>query len=354
MAPVAHRADSREPVGPDGPEPAPARVSRLRGLRLPDELGILGALVTLVAIVSILEPRYFRLDNLIDVAGGATIYGIMALGMVFVLSLGEIDLSVGSGYFVVAVITSLLLNAEMNPWLAVLIGILAGGGLGAINAFVSLAMRVPVIIVTLGTLTAFRGLGLVISSNQQILVENGGSFFDFATTKLFGKVPVSILVFLVLAVALHVVLHRTRFGYRVQAVGSNPAAARLAGIATGRTRFTALVLMGLLVGVAGVLQVGSFQAVDSSVGVGYELLVISSVIIGGTSLFGGAGTIIGTVIGVLIIAVISSGVVFVGVPTSWSSVVTGVTIIIAVGADHLVRIRRARRALGAVAAAGAT
>ena len=151
-------------------------------------------------------------------------------------------------------------------------------------------------------------------------------------------------VFVLLAVVMHFVLHRTRFGYRVQAVGSNPEAAELAGISNAAVRLQTLVLMGAICGLSGAMYVGFRGAIDPNEGSDFVLAVIAAVIIGGTPLSGGAGTVIGAVIGMLIIQVISSGLIFFGIDATWSTFVTGAVIVLAVSLDQLVKYQRSRRA----------
>src|SRR6185437_12504696 len=166
------------------------------------------------------------------------------------------------------------------------------------------------------------------------------------SAKIFGVVPIVAIVFVSLAVILHFALHHTRFGYRVQAVGSNPEAARLAGIPNALVRLQTLVLMGAIAGLSGVLYVGFRGAIDPNEGSDFALVVIAAVIIGGTPLSGGYGTVIGAVIGMLIIQVISSGIIFFGIDATWSTFVTGAVIVLAVALDQLVKYQRSRHAAG--------
>nr|QMS47865.1 ribose ABC transport system, permease protein RbsC [uncultured bacterium] len=271
-------------------------------------------------------------------------FGIMALGMTFALSLGEIDISVGAIFYLVGVATSQLMVASVDPIVAALLGVVLGTVLGAANGAASLLLGVPLIIVSLGALPLYRGLGLILSNARDTVVTDTSSlFFEVTSHKLFGILPMPAVVFLVLVVVMHILLSRTHFGYRVQATGSNPKAARLAGIPVDRTRLQVSALLGASCGIAGVLFVGYFRAVDSSVGTGFELPVISAVVIGGTSILGGSGTILGTFIGVLIIAAISSGIVHLGVPSTYSGFVTGAVILVAIALDRIVRRRQAAR-----------
>jgi ribose transport system permease protein len=239
----------------------------------------------------------------------------------------------------------MLMVAGFNPWIAALAGIGFGAGLGLVNGILVVGLRLPAVIVTLGTYSMFQGLSLVANQGRAIVPSDTSSnYFSIVSTKLFGVLPVAALVFVVLAIVMHVVLHRTRFGYRVQAVGSNPEAARFAGIPTGRVRLQTLVMMGALCGLSGVMYVGFRGAIDPQEGSDFVLVVIAAVIIGGTPLSGGHGTIIGAAVGMMIIQVISSGLIFFGIDATWSTFVTGAVIVLAVSLDQLIKYQRQRRA----------
>jgi ribose transport system permease protein len=191
----------------------------------------------------------------------------------------------------------------------------------------------------------FQGLSLVINRGRAVVPpDQTSSYFTMISTKIFGVLPIPAAVFIILAVAMHFVLHRTRFGYRVQAVGSNPEAAALAGISNQTVRLQTLVLMGAICGLSGAMYVGFRGAIDPNEGSDFVLAVVAAVIIGGTPLSGGSGTVIGAVIGMLIIQVISSGLIFFGIDATWSTFVTGAVIVIAVSLDQLVKYQRLRRA----------
>jgi ribose transport system permease protein len=217
-----------------------------------------------------------------------------------------------------------------------------------VNGVLAVGLGLPVIIITLGTFSMFQGLALVVNESQAVVPEDTeSSFFTFASTKFFDDViPVVALVFAALAVLLHVVLHRTRFGYRVQAIGSNPEAARLTGIPTARTKVQALVMLGAICGLSGALFVGFRGAIDPQTGGTFMLTVIAAAIIGGTPLSGGSGTVIGALVGALIIATISSGIIFFGIEATWSTFVTGAVIVVAVALDQVIRRQRLKRVQG--------
>jgi ribose transport system permease protein len=313
--------------------------------RLPEELGVIVALGLLVGLVGAIKPTFVDPDNLLNLSASNAFVGILALGMVFLLAMREIDLSIGWMFNFSAVVAALAIRNGLDPFLAAGLGIAFGAVLGLFNGILAVGLRLPVLIVTLGTLSMYHGLSLVVNESRAVVPPRevrDGPFFNLFTTELFGTIPVVSVVFVVLAVVLHVVLHKTRFGYRTLAIGSNPEAARLAGVPIGRTKIQVLVLMGAVAGLSGVLFVGFRGAVDPNSGADFLLPVIAAVIIGGTPLAGGAGTIFGTLIGVLIIAVIGSGVVFLGIDAVWSTFVTGLVIVVAVGVDQLVRQRRKR------------
>jgi ribose transport system permease protein len=324
---------------------APARVALQksvgRAVLSLDELGVLIGLGVMVAVVSSFHSAFLSVPSLQNLAQQVPLYGVMALGMVFLLSMREIDLSVGSIYGVSIVETALLMQSGWNPWLAAVIGILIGLGLGAVNGLLANLIQIPTIIVTLGTLSAFRGLALILSSGRSIgELPRDSSFFTVLGGN-FLQLPVAFWVFVAVTAVLALVYHRTRYGYVIRAIGSNPSAARLAGVRIGYARFVTLVLMGGLAGLAGLLTLAFYQSADSSLGTGYELLVIASAIIGGTGLAGGRGSVVGAFLGAFMLGVISSALVQFRVSANWTGFVTGVVIIAAVGLDYVIRRRKA-------------
>jgi ribose transport system permease protein len=305
-----------------------------------DEFGVLAALTVMLLVIGLLRPRFVSPDSFVNLTQQVSLFGIMALGMVFLLAMREIDLSVGAIYGVTIVAAALLMQSGIDPWLAALAGFVIGIALGGVNAVLANLLQIPTIIVTLGTLSVFRGLALVLSNGRSIGdLPREHAFFTILGDQLFG-IPVAFWVFLSLTILLHVVLQSTRYGYLVRAIGSNEQAARLSGIRIPLVRQATLMLQGALCGIAGLLTLAFFQSADSTLGTGYELLVIASAIIGGTGLAGGRGTVVGAFFGALVLGVISSGLVQFGVAANWSTFVTGVVIIAAVALDYFIRRRR--------------
>src|SRR6478736_735023 len=206
-----------EPGTPDkrpstaGPAPA-GTTRRKRAWRLPDELGVIVALVVMIAFIGVARPRFLNPLNLLTLLGHTTFLGMLAIGMVFLLAIREIDLSVGWMFNLSAVATALLMVAGVDPWLAAFAGFLTGALLGFVNGLLATTLRLPAIIVTLGTFSMFQGLSLVVNHGRAVVpADQTSSFFAAASAKIAGILPVTAAVFLVLAAIMHLVLHRTRF-----------------------------------------------------------------------------------------------------------------------------------------------
>ena len=309
-----------------------------------DEIGPLLALVALVALIGSFHSEFLEKDVILNTLRSAAFVAITAYGMVFLLAMTEIDLSVG-GIYALTIMLAAKWMSSINPWVAALLAIGVAIACGAFNGVLANVFRIPVIIITLGTLSMFRGLVQIVSGGKPATgIPLDSSFF----TKLGGDTlgfPTSIWIVVVIGVILTFVFKKTRFGAMVRATGSNHHAAEFSGIPTRRIRLYALMLVGGLAGLAGVLSLAYFQGADPTVGAGYELQVIAAAIIGGTAVSGGTGTVPGALIGALIVAVINSGLIFFSIDSNWTNFVTGAVIVVAVGSDALVRRRRASRAL---------
>jgi ribose transport system permease protein len=307
------------------------------------EIGVLLSLIALVLIIGAFNPGFLSRVSFTTVTNQAALYGIMALGMVFLLSMREIDISVGSMYAVTVLGAGQLMKAGLDPWLGGLAAVAIGALLGAFNGVVTNLLGIPTIIVTLGTLSMFRGLGLIISDGATVAgLPDQHPFFTRLGANLLG-VPAVVWAMLLLTVVLSVIYRRTRFGIVVRAIGANEEAARLGGISVERIRLYALTLMGVLAGISGMMTLAYFGSADPTIGTGYELQVIAAAVIGGTALQGGSGTVLGALLGALIIAVIQSGLIQFGVGANWSIFATGGVIIGAVALDAAVKRQRARR-----------
>jgi len=332
-------------LAPAALPPDATRSARSLRSRLPEETGVIVALAALIFLIGAANPLFLQPKSLLQLLSNSAFIGMLAVGMVFVVVIRDIDLSVGWMFNFSAVIAGKAMVLGVEPFLAALIGIAFGGVLGLVNGVLAVGMRIPVIIITLGTLSVYRGLSLIVNESKPVIPpDKDAPFFQIWDVKLFDVIPMVAVAFVILAIVLHVVLQHTRFGYRVQAMGSNPDAARLAGIPVDRTRIMVLVLMGAIAGLAGAIFLGYRGAVDTNTGDTFLLPVVAAVIIGGTPLSGGRGTILGALLGAVIIQAIQSGILFLGIDAKWSIFVTGAAIIVAVAVDQLVRRQRTRRA----------
>jgi len=322
---------------------SPAVPGRLRriGRRIAhiDEIGVIGALLIMMLVLSVTTTAFLTPTNLLQVARQASYYGIMAIGMVFVISMGDIDLSVGSILMLTNIIAALALRDGQPLLVVIVIGLGAGALCGFINGGLSVVLRIPTIIVTLGTLSIYRGLGLVISNAAPISkFSKENWFFTVGGGDILG-VPTSVVLMLVVGVLGYILYNQTAFGRRVQALGSNLQAARFSGIRIARQRILVMTLMGIIAALAGLAALAFLQSADPTTGQGFELLVIASTIIGGTALSGGSGSIPGAILGALIIAVIRNGLVLLGMSAYWGLAATGAVIIAAVALDYFIKRR---------------
>ncbi len=327
---------AKPPVGPNRMQGLLRRVGAI------DEIGVIGAIVLLCVLLTILVgDTFFSASNFVNVSRQASYVGIMAVGMVFVIAMGDIDLSVGSIWMLSSVSMAIALREGLSIWLAVLICMLVATLCGLTNGVLSVWLRIPTIIVTLGTLSLFRGLGLVVSNATPVSGYNLETwFFEWIGGRdpIFG-VWTSVWVMVLVGIVGWLLFNRSAFGRRVQAIGSNLQAARFSGVRIARYRIMVMALMGFIVGIAAVVALAFNRNGSPTVGVGTELYVIAATIIGGTALTGGSGSVLGAVLGAVIIQLIQNGLALLAVPPAWSTAVTGIVIIVAVTLDYLIKRR---------------
>jgi ribose transport system permease protein len=310
------------------------------------ESGVFAALFLLFLFGSVASPNFIQGANLLSVGQQISQIGIMAVGATFVIITGQIDLSVGSIYALGAIVTGMVIAAGTAWPIAILLGLFAGAAAGAINGLATVYLGIPSFIVTLGTLSVFRGAALLISDGAPISLSSKttgvAEFGLIGQGRLFG-IPIQLLIFALFIAVGVIVLSRSRLGFDTYAVGGNSEAAHLVGINVKRVKVTAFIISGFCAAAAGVLGVSFLSYVQGVTGTGLELVVISAVIIGGAALFGGSGTMWGTVIGVAFIGLLQNILSLNGISSFWQTVVTGAVIVIAVAADAWQR-RRAVRA----------
>lgn len=317
-----------------------ALVSRILYQR---EFGVMTALAVLCLYGTFGTDGFATRANLLNVGQQSSLIGIMAVGMTFVIICGEIDLSVGSIYVFASMVTGMLLQHDV-PWvLAVVIGVASGAGCGAVNGVLTVVLKVPSFIVTLGTLSIFRGVSLLMTNAAPISLDrdipNIDTFSYLGTGRPFG-VPMQLIVMIAIVIVGAFLLRSTRFGYHVYAVGGSREAARLCGIPVGRIRILSFVIVGALSGFAGIVGLSFLLYAQGTTGTGLELVVITAVIIGSAALFGGSGRMLGTLVGVLLIATLQNVLILAGISSFWQTVVIGVVIVASVALDTWARQRR--------------
>jgi ribose/xylose/arabinose/galactoside ABC-type transport system permease subunit len=302
-------------------------------------------LILLILIFSSLHPRFLHPLNIFNVMRQISITGLIALGMTFVIIVRGIDLSVGSERFSVGVVGAVIAKGGLverfsvgvdtelaNPWYwalagSVLIGLLAG----TVNGVCITKLKVPAFVVTLGGLSAYRGTALLVSDGGPISGFNEA--YRWIGQGKIGMVPIPVIIFFVFIVLCHIVLKYTVYGRYIYSVGGNPEAARLSGINIDLIITSTYIITGFFVGLAAFILSARLNSAEAVAGMGYELNVIAVVVVGGTSLFGGRGNILGTIIGAMLFGVLQNGLVLLNVSSYIQQIIIGIILILAVTFD---------------------
>lgn len=297
------------------------------------EINIVVAFVILVVALSFASEHFLTRNNIFGVMRAFSLTAIMAIGETMVIIANGIDLSVGSVMGLAGLLTGMMMAAGILPAAAASGGILIGATMGLFNGVMITRFRLPPFIATLGTLSIGRGLIYAITKGYPVTVSSKNAGFLFLGQGYIGPVPFPVILMLILTAAGAIFLGRTNLGRYIYALGGNEQATRLSGIRVDRVKLTLYTLSGLFAGIAGVVLLARLVSAQPSAGLGYELPVIAAAVIGGTSLSGGQGSIIGTVIGAALIGVLENGMVLLGVNTYAQQAVTGAVIILAVALD---------------------
>ncbi|MEH2026915.1 ABC transporter permease subunit [Nostoc sp.] len=301
--------------------------------------GILPILVIICILFAFLSPNFLTAGNIVNILRQASINIVLATGMTFVILTGGIDLSVGSILAVSAVVALLVSLLPALSWAAVPAALLAGLLLGLLNGALITFLDVPPFIVTLGSLTALRGVAFLVAKGTTLI--NRDINFAWVGNSYVGPLPWLVIIALLTVIASWFVLRQTVLGVQIYAVGGNERAARLTGIKVNRVLLFVYGISGLLAGLGGIMSASRLYSASGVLGQGYELDAIAAVILGGTSFTGGIGTIGGTLLGALIIAILNNGLTLLNLSYFWQLVVKGLVIILAVMIDRL--RRRSRR-----------
>jgi ribose transport system permease protein len=312
--------------------------ARARAVVAAPELKRLLVLVAIIAVFTYLNPAFIRVGSMAAIVQAMAFVGIVAVGQTLLIIAGEFDLSVGSTACLASIVAAILMTqGNLDPILAMLIGLAVGGVVGLVNATLVLRARIPSFIATIAMLGIARGLAVWLCGSKPINLPALDRFGE-----LDQAVSFSVVLLLVFIVAGHLVVGRTNFGRIICATGGNAEAARIAGVKTLRVKGILFVTSGLLAGLSGILAIVHFGSSTITTGSGWELSAVAAVVVGGTSLFGGGGTLIGTLIGLAILQTITSGLVVVHIDPWWQTVVIGVIMLASVSIDSL--RRRARPA----------
>ncbi len=304
--------------------------------------GLLIALVALIVAFSAISPYFLSLPNIINIAQTLAIVGVVAAGETLVIIHGGFDLSVGATAALSGVVIGILYTNKVLPiWPATAVGLASGVVVGLANGLINTRLRINPIITTLGTLSIARGLAFVISSGQTNLLNIPS--FRFIGVGSIGGVPVPLVIMLVVYAIIFVVMGYTGFGRNVYAVGGSADAARLSGIAVDNVRLWVYTAGGVLAGLGGVILAAQLGASFPKAAAGLELTAIAAVILGGASLAGGKGTILGTLLGVLILRILDNGLIIANVSSYYQEVARGLVLLLAVGFDQVRTNRLARQ-----------
>jgi rhamnose transport system permease protein len=312
------------------------------------EMPVATAFVVLVAVTAFVNPRFLAPQSVKDLMLNATIIAILAAGQSIVIISRNVDLSVGSmlGISGFAVGTLFATFPEIPIPLVFVSGILIGALLGAVNGFLVAIIKVPSLVITLGTLYVFRGINNAWAGGKEYFSgQRPKEFGDLSVETIYG-LPIITIMALVVILSMGIYLSRARSGRDYYAIGSDPAAAELFGIPVAKRVFFAFVLSGALAGLAGVLWASRFSSVGARTGLGVELDVVAAVVVGGVAIFGGSGTVIGASIGALLLTTITSSLTAVQVDKFWQQAVVGVLIISAIVIDRVSSLRAARKRKG--------
>lgn len=315
---------------------------RAQGFRVSNGLSLLIIYLLVCAVFTILSPYFLTINNFVNIGRTLPVVGIIAIGETLVLIAGGVDLSVGSVAALSGVITGLLWEAAGLPiGLAATAGLASGVFIGLINGLLVTRLRINPLISTLATFSIVRGLAFVLT-NAQMNQLTHPAFLYLGRGNIAG-VPVPFILMLALFGIFIFVLRQTPFGRDLYAIGGNPMAARLAGVASRRNLLIVFVLSGLLAGLGGLVQASQLAAGSPQAAVGLEFTVIAAVVLGGTSLAGGKGTLIGTFFGVIILRTLDNGLILTGVSSYYQIFARGAVLILAVGLDQLRTRWSARR-----------
>jgi rhamnose transport system permease protein len=308
------------------------------------EFGIALLIVLTVVITAINNSHFVDSNSIQQLLSGAALIALLGVGETLVLVTRNVDLSVGSVLGISAYIVGDLFKSQQIPiWSGFVIAILIGAAIGAINGFVVTFTRVPSLVVTLAMLYIVRGADSMIVSGNRIDADQVPDSFQAVGYRTVLGIPWLVIIVAVIVAIVGYAMRAFRSNRELYAIGSNPEAARLAGISTGKRVFTAFVVSGALAGLAGALFLAQHASIDNSGGSGYELLVVAAAVVGGVAIFGGSGTVVGAALGALLLNTISQALVASRISAFWNQAIAGALLLAAIGFDRWLSQRVTRK-----------
>ena len=296
------------------------------------ESAIFLALLTMMAVIQIMAPNFLSGSNIYLVSRQIALVAIVAIGELFVILTGGIDLSVGAIMGLAGVASAGAMVAGVNPWLAILFGMVVGVLIGVFNGWLVSYVLIPPFIITLGAQGIARGTILIVTKGWPIT--NIPKSILFIAQGDLLRIPVPVWIMLVVAVIAQMVLTKTSFGRRIYAIGGNETATFLSGVNVKKIKFFLYVIAAFTASIVGIILVARFESAQADAGTGWEMQAIASAVIGGTSLAGGSGSVLGCLIGACIIGILANGLVLMRVSSYWQTAIIGVVIVLAAVLDH--------------------
>lgn len=292
------------------------------------ELVVFLATLGMAAVFTIMNPAFVKWNNILTVFQQMVLNGVLAVGIMFAIITGGIDLSIGCTYAITGICVAWCTVHSVNPIIAILIGLVIGAVLGAFNGFLVTGLKLQPFIATLGTMSLYRGIAYVVTGGIPV-TSVPDSYRNIFNGKMFAGIRFYVLVMIIIFVIAYIILSKTRTGAYLYAVGGNEEAAKLSGVNVVKTKYIAYIVCGACAAIAGMIMLASLGSAEATAGTGYETNAIAAAAIGGTRMAGGRGSALGTFIGALMLAVLKVGMVVINVDSFWQYIVTGLIIIIA-------------------------
>jgi len=301
--------------------------------KITSKYGMLFILIALFIFFSLSSKAFLTQQNITNILRQFAMLGVSAVGMTFIILTGGIDLSVGSVMGFTGVIAAIgMVNFGLNPFIACLFALLSSSLVGAINGLAITKFKIPPLIATLGMLTSVRGITYILTGGLPIF--GFPESFNFLGRGMIGPLPVPVLIMILIFLLGWIVLYKTRYGRHLYAIGGNAEVARLSGISVQKNLFFTYVLSALFTGLAGIIMLSRLNSCQPTTGTGFELDVITAVVLGGISIAGGEGSFIGVVIGIFIIGILTNGMILMNIYEYYQQLIKGLVLLLAVGIDQ--------------------